>query len=64
MLTLSNADKLRNQQVIEATYPMFSEQLKEVFNQQLAECRNYYEYQDWLERVQLTAKFFGERQPT
>lgn len=61
-MLLSDADRTRIKATAERTYPSFPPLLREVFNQQMQECRGPWDIADWLERVELTAKYFqGDR---
>ncbi len=59
-MNLSSADQARGRELITRYYPSLSEFHQTLFNEQLADCRNYYEWQDWGERLELTAKYFED----
>lgn len=60
MIQLSPTDLALVKQTTDRCYPQLSPFLRLLFNEQLLESRNYYEYLDWLERVELTARYFRE----
>ncbi len=59
-MNLSSADQARGRELITRYYPSLTPFLQGLFNEQLADCRNYYEWQDWTERLELTAKWYED----
>ena len=60
---LSPSEAARVKAVAKQSYPLFSPFLQALFNEQLAECRGTWELEDWLERVELTRRYF-EKAPS
>lgn len=58
MIQLSSSDLALVKQTTDRCYPALSPFLRLLFNEQLLESRNYYEYLDWLERVELTYQYY------
>ncbi len=59
-MNLSSADQARGRELITRYYPSLSEFHQTLFNEQLADCRSYYEWQDWCERLELTARWYED----
>ncbi len=59
-MNLSSADQARGRELINRYYPSLTPFLQELFNEQLADCRNWSEWQDWAERLELTARWYED----
>lgn len=57
-MQLSQADLTRVKQLTDRAYHLFPPEIRVVFNEQLLDSRSYYEFDDWCERVELTAKWY------
>lgn len=60
MISLSLTDQARGRELITRYYPSLSPFLQGLFNEQLADCRGTWEFDDWCERLELTAKYFED----
>lgn len=58
MISLSNSDLALVKQCTDRCYPTLTPFLRLLFNEQLLESKNYGEYLDWLERVELTYQYY------
>ncbi len=59
-MNLSSADQARGRELVTRYYPSLDDFRQKLFTRQLEECRNYYEWQDWCERLELTAKWYED----
>lgn len=63
MITLTPSQIAQVKALTNLAYPLFSLMLRTIFNEQLLESRGLYEFEDWMERVELTRQYFEGSRP-